>query len=144
MTDPRRIDSAAIRAKVTEQSYDRGVEYVHAGAVESATTRGDQLFATVQGSEWDPYHVIVTFTGDDFAATCTCPYDWGGYCKHVVAVLLIGDDDVPPIPVASKAPVAQLVDGLEAPALRVLVQRLVDDCPALADTVDGFCGVESI
>ena len=144
MTDPRRIDSDAIRAKVTEQSYDRGVDYYHASAVESATMRGDQLFATVQGSEWDPYHVIVTFTNDDFTATCTCPYDWGGYCKHVVAVLLIGDDDDRSVPVVSKAPVAQLVDGLDAPALRVLVRRLVDACPALADAVDEFCGVESI
>lgn len=144
MTDPRRIAIDAIRAKVTEQSYDRGVDYYHASAVESATMRGDQLFATVQGSEWDPYRVIVTFTGDDFTAACTCPYDWGGYCKHVVAVLLTVDDDVPPIPVASKAPVAQLVDGLEAPALRVLVQRLVDACPAPADAVDELCGVESI
>ncbi len=144
MTDLPRIDSAAIRAKVTEQSYDRGVDYYHASAVESATLRGDQLFATVQGSEWEPYGVVVTFTGDDFTAACTCPYDWGGYCKHVVAALLTVDDDDPPIPVASKAPVAELVDGLEAPALRVLVQRLVDACPALADTVDEFCGVESI
>ena len=144
MTGLPRISIDAILAKVTDQSYDRGVDYYHASAVESATTRGDQLFATVQGSEWDPCHVIVTFTGDDFTATCTCPYDWGGYCKHVVAGQQNGNDDVPPIPVASKAPVAELVDRLEAPALRVLVQRLVDDCPALADTVDGFCGVESI
>ena len=21
-------------------------------------------------------------------ANCSCPYDWGGYCKHIVAVLL--------------------------------------------------------
>ncbi len=144
MTDPRRIAIDAIRAKVTEQSYDRGVDYYHASAVESATTRGDQLFVTVQGSEWDPYSIVVSFTGDDFTASCTCPYDWGGYCKHVVSALLTVDDDDPPIPIESKAPVAQLVDGLEAPALRVLVQRLVDDCPALADAVDEFCGVESI
>ena len=144
MTDLRHIAIDAIRAKVTEQSYDRGVNYYHASAVESATMRGDQLFATVQGSEWDPYHVIVTFTGDDFTASCTCPYDWGGYCKHVVAVFMTIDDDDPPIPIATKTPVAELVDGLDALALRVLVQRLVDACPALADTVDEFCGVESI
>ena len=144
MTDRRHIAIDAIRAKVTEQSYDRGVNYYHASAVESATMRGDQLFATVQGSEWDPYHVIVTFTGDDFTASCTCPYDWGGYCKHVVAVFITIDDDDPPIPIATKTPVAELVDGLDALALRVLVQRLVDACPALADTVDEFCGVESI
>ena len=106
--------------------------------------RGDQLFATVQGSEWDPYRVIVTLAGDDFTAACTCPYDWGGYCKHVVAVLLTVDDDDCSIPVAVKPGVAELVDGLEAPYLRVLVQRLVDDCPAPADAVDELCGVESI
>lgn len=33
MTDPRRIAIDAIRAKVTEQSYDRGVDYYHASAV---------------------------------------------------------------------------------------------------------------
>jgi len=24
----------------------------------------------------------------DIEASCTCPYDWGGYCKHIVATLL--------------------------------------------------------
>ena len=25
---------------------------------------------------------------DDFTASCTCPYNWEGYCKHVVTALL--------------------------------------------------------
>ena len=143
MTDLPRIPTDAILAKVAGQSYERGVDYYDASAVETATLRGDQLFATVQGSEWDPYGVVVTFNGDDFTASCTCPYDWGGYCKHVVAVLLTVDDDDPSIPVASKTAVAELVDGLDAPTLRALVQRLVEACPSLADAVDEFCGVES-
>ena len=144
MTDLPRIAIDAIRAKVTEQSYDRGVDYHHASAVESVTLRGNQLFAAVQGSEWEPYGVVVTFTAEDFTASCTCPYDWGGYCKHVVAVLLTVDDDDPTIPVASKPPVGELVAGLDAPDLRALVQRLIETCPTVMDTVDEFCGVESI
>ena len=143
MTNLPRITTAGIRAKVTDQSYDRGVSYYHAGAVASATLRGNQLFAAVQGSEWDPYQVGVTFAGHDFTTSCTCPYDWGGYCKHVVAVLLTIGDDEPPIPIAAGPPVAQLLDELDAAALRVLIQRLIQTCPALMDTVDEFCGVES-
>ena len=144
MNNLPRITTAAISAKVTEQSFDRGVNYYHAGAVENATLRGNQLFAAVQGSEWDPCQVGVTFTGDDFNASCTCPYDWGGYCKHVVPVLLTVADDEPPIPIAAGPPVAELLDGLDVSALRALIRRLIETCPALMDTVDEFCGVESI
>ena len=98
MTNPPYITEAAIRAKVTESSYDRGVDYYHSGTVESATLRGSQLFAAVPGSEWDPYQVGVTFLGSDFTASCTCPYEWGGYCKHVVATLLTVNDDNSPFP----------------------------------------------
>ena len=138
-----RITTAGIRAKVNDHSYERGVGCYHAGAVESATLRGNQLFAAVQGSEWNPYQVGVTFTGEDFTASCTCPYDWGGYCKHVVAVLLTVGDDDPPIPIAAGPPLADLLDGLDAAVLRDLVQRLIETWPALTDTVDEFCGVES-
>ena len=51
MTNLPRITEAAIRGKVTEQSYDRGVDYYQSGTVESATIRGNQLFADVQGSD---------------------------------------------------------------------------------------------
>ena len=142
MNNLPRITTAAISATVTEQSFDRGVDYYHTGAVESATLRGNQLFAAVQGSEWDPHQVGVTFTGNDFTASCNCPYDWGGYCKRVVAVLLTVGDDDPPIPIAAGPPLADLLDGLDAAVLRDLVQRLVETCPTLMDTVDEFCGAE--
>ena len=139
ITNPSCITDVAIRAKVTEQSYDRGVDYYHAGTVESATIRGNQLFAAVQGSEWDPYQVGITFSGTDFTASCTCPYDWGGYCKHVVAVLLTASDDNSPVPVVVKPPVADLLDELDAAALRGLVHLLVEAAPTLLETVDEFC-----
>lgn len=75
-------------------------------------------------------------------ASCTCPYDWGGYCKHVVAVLLTVGDDEPPILIDVKPPVSDLIEGLDAPAPRVLVQQLIEANPALVDVVDNFRGVK--
>ena len=139
MTTPPRITEAVIRAKSTASSYDRGVDYYCQGAVESATLRGSQLFAAVQGSEWEPYRVGVTFLGSDFTASCTCPYDWGGYCKHIVATLLAVADDDSPVPIEAKPPIADLLGGMDANALRALIHRLVEADPALADIVDDFC-----
>ena len=142
MTNPPYITEAAIRAKVTESSYARGVDYYHSGTVESATLRGSQLFAAVPGSEWDPYQVGVTFLGSDFTASCTCPYEWEGYCKHVVAAVLAVIDEDPPVPVDTAPPLADLLDNPDAPALRALVHRLVEAAPALVEVVDDFCDTE--
>lgn len=142
MTNLPHITEDDMRAKVTEQSYDRGVDYYHSGTVESATLRGNQLFAAVQGSEWDPYQVGITFSGASFTASCTCPYDWGGYCKHVVAALLTVSDENSPVPVAVKPPVADLLDELDADELRGLVCVLVEADPSLLDIVDAFCSEE--
>ena len=140
MTNLPYITEAAIRAKVTEKSYDRGVDYHNWGMVERATLRGSQLFAEAPGSEWQNYQVGVNFTDDSFTASCTCPYDWGGYCKHIVATLLTcnnGDGDH--VPIATAAPVADLLAGLDADALRALAHRLVEAEPSLIDIVDDFC-----
>ena len=104
--------------------------------------RGSQLFAAVPGSEWDPYQVGVTFLGSDFTASCTCPYEWEGYCKHVVAAVLAVIDEDPPVPVDTAPPLADLLDNLDAPALRALVHRLVEAAPALVEVVDDFCDTE--
>ena len=141
MTAIPHITEAAIRAKVTAKSFARGEAYYCQGAVESATRRGSQLFAAVQGSEWEPYRVGVAITDGDFTASCTCPYDWEGYCKHIVATLLtyINPDDGHSVPIATATPIADLLAGLDAPALRTLVHRLIAADPALADIVDEFC-----
>ncbi|MBS3793159.1 SWIM zinc finger family protein [Candidatus Bipolaricaulota bacterium] len=47
---------------------------------------GDRVTAKVQGSQL--YEVRLNLGRNDFGARCSCPYDWGGYCKHIVATLL--------------------------------------------------------
>ena len=79
----------------------------------------------------------------DFTASCTCPYELGGYCKHVVATLLTVNDDNSPVPIDTKPPVAVLLDGLDAVTLRGLMHRVVEANPLLLDIVDEFCSYKT-
>jgi len=88
MTIPA-LSEATIRAHSAAESYSRGRSYYDHGAVSNLVLRGNQLQADVEGSQYTPYRVGVTFDqGGITSARCTCPYDWGGWCKHIVAVLL--------------------------------------------------------
>ena len=126
-----------ILANVTESSFERGRTYYKSEMVESAFQRGNRLFAEVIGSEWEPYRVGVALQEDDFSASCTCPYDWGGYCKHIVAVLLTFIHDRDRITV--RAPIEDLLSKLDTGELKTLVIRMVESDPRLADVVDSFC-----
>ena len=130
------ISEELILAKVTSKSFERGKDYYDWGMVETIVRRGNRLFAEVLGSEEDPYNVGVFFQQDDFTASCTCPYDWGGYCKHIVAVLLtwINDRDL----VAARAPIEELLSQLDADRLRALIFQMVETDPGLAETIDEF------
>jgi len=124
-----------IRAGASDQSYERGVSYYHDGAVSDVVRRGNLLTAHVQGSEYAPYEIAVTLTddGDIGSATCTCPYDWGGYCKHIVAVLLtaLAEDAV-----AVKPDLETLLAGLTEAQLRRVLHALADEQPALIAAIE--------
>ena len=78
-----------IHQRCTEQSYTRGLNYFHAGAIGNPVLHGYTLSATCDGSDIDPYRVTVELTSTEIASTyCSCPYDWAGDCKHIVALLL--------------------------------------------------------
>ena len=101
MAEPTYTESF-IRLHATPQSYERGVAYYYDGSVLSMERRGDELVGQVEGSQYEPYQVRITFTGDTLeSAFCDCPYEWGGWCKHVVAVLMA----------ALKRPLRQLGQG---------------------------------
>ena len=72
-------------------------------------------------------------------ASCTCLYDWGGYCKHVVATLLTVIYDSSSVPIDTKPLGSRVAAGLDADALRALVHHLIEADPVLVDIVDEFC-----
>ena len=82
-----------IRQRCTPQSFTRGTEYFHDGAIGNPVFHGYTLSAACHGTDIDPYRVCVELMPTGIAAThCSCPYDgdFGGYgdCKHIVALLL--------------------------------------------------------
>ncbi|MHC3438647.1 SWIM zinc finger family protein [Natrialbaceae archaeon A-gly3] len=80
----------AIRDLCTAQSFQRGVSYAEDGRVQDLTVEGRKVTATVRGSR--EYRTTVDLSADDFDGWCSCPYDYAGDCKHIVAVLLtVGD-----------------------------------------------------
>src|SRR5690348_948455 len=84
-----KLSEATIRAHASPDSFSRGRSYYDRGAVSNLTLRGARLQAEVEGSQYTPYRVSLTFDQSGVtSASCTCPYDWGGWCKHIVAVLL--------------------------------------------------------
>ncbi|HEX6384316.1 MAG TPA: SWIM zinc finger family protein, partial [Anaerolineae bacterium] len=119
----------------TGQSFSRGQEYYEDGFVLSLMQRGNTLYAEVQGSQYEPYEVAVTFEDDGIEDTyCTCPYDWGGICKHIVAVLLNAIHDAQDI---EERPAAEaLLADLDAAQLHSLLLKAIEYRPDVLDLVE--------
>ena len=84
-----RLTEAHIRELASEKSFDRGEAYYHDGSVLEPVRQERELRAQCQGSDYEPYQVSATLSKSGIAETsCTCPYDYGGICKHIVALLL--------------------------------------------------------
>ncbi|MCP5101587.1 MAG: hypothetical protein GY943_39085 [Chloroflexi bacterium] len=54
--------------------------------VRNGTRHGQSLFAKVGKSRM--YQVEIEVDAGGIHAVCSCPYNWGGYCKHIGALLL--------------------------------------------------------
>ena len=80
-----------IRELCTEESYERGQRYLRQGRVTHLERFGNKITAIVSGTA--DYKVTIRVNEKDIEAACTCPYDWGGYCKHIVATLLALSED---------------------------------------------------
>ena len=89
--DSERLDTITEFLSLVEpRIYDRGVRYYENGMVTRLVRDGAHCSAKVSGSDWEPYDVDILLTEDDRVKDwyCTCPYDGGDVCKHVVAALI--------------------------------------------------------
>lgn len=145
------LTPGTVRALVPEAVYARGVRYAEVGAVVALTWRGAELHAAVEGSAEAPYRVAVRRVArgraagalDTLAAVCTCPYmsEWDGWCKHVVAVLLVASGDPDGTP--RQPTVAELVAAHDRAALVRLLGALVERAPELYDLVADIADTDS-
>jgi uncharacterized Zn finger protein len=137
MTDERvpPLTETTVRELTRPQSYERGESYYEAGRVLELTRRGEMLRAAVEGSQDEPYTVLIKFDDAGVVRTeCSCPYDYGGICKHRVAVLLTCLRD--PDKIEHRPPVSDLLSDASRDQLVALIDELVETHPHLIDWVE--------
>ena len=137
-----KLTEADVHRLSTPQSFERGEDYYALGAVLDAQQRGNTITTQVEGSQYEPYRVTVTLgpTGIE-EADCTCPYDWGGICKHIVATLLTWVREPDGFHVL--APVDKLLAGRSKEDLIVLVKEMIAREPDLARLLELPLGPDS-
>ena len=128
-----------IRGRASDQSFEKGGAYYRSGAIYDpswqSTAGGVVLTALCEGSSAPAYRLRVELdAGGVRSVSCTCPYDWGGDCKHIVAVLLMylhKRDDF-----SEQKSVGDLLAGMEKDSLAALIARLVERNPDLYDEIE--------
>ena len=134
MTLPKLTESD-IRQLASVQSFQRGEGYYASGAVMEPQLQGNAVTARVSGSEYQPYRVTITLGLTGVTHTrCTCPYDWGGICKHIVATLLAWVRD--PGSFRELDSIDDLLAGRSREDLAVLIKEMIAQQPGLARLLD--------
>lgn len=129
------LSEALIREGASGESFRRGREYHREGAVLSLVLRADILHAEVAGSEPETYAITVRWGRVGIPdADCTCPYEYGGWCKHIVAALLAYIDD--PGSVEERPSPEELLAGLDEDELRSVILSLAERVPSLPDVLE--------
>ena len=123
-------DAATLQAQCGAKVWQRGVELKSSRALSDLVRAGNELFGRCGGSEFEPYHLHAQRKeGGAFEAHCSCPFDGGGWCKHLVALFLRyaetpGDFEVTP-------PIGEIVSALNREELNALVEGWVRRSPEL-------------
>lgn len=129
------FSEAILQNNTNPKSYQRGEQYYLQRAVESLTQRGQLLLAMVGGSEDNLYQVTIEFEEEDISsAYCTCPYDYDGWCKHIVATLLTALRQ--PARVEERPTLEQLLERLKPEQILDLLREIAVDNPEILDKID--------
>ena len=142
MASPK-LTEASIRAGASEKVFARGQELFRRGAVSQTAIRGDTLSGECEGNESPFYKARIELDeGGVRSASCTCPYDFGGYCKHLVALLLAYARE--PERFAVRQNPADLLSGLSREQLLALLTRLLRELPDLSDRIEAALAAPSV
>ena len=131
------ITEDQIQDRCTKKVFSRGEGYFHNEAIENAIFHDWTLSANCYGSEDTPYRVSVELTPTGIAdAECSCPYDWGGDCKHIVALLLTYIHEIDEI--RSVEPILTAIAEKPRATLLHIISELLKREPALVPIVKTY------
>lgn len=140
---PSKIADATIRAGASEQVFARGQELFRSGAVSHTAIQSNVLSGRCEGIE-SPFYIVRAelVEGGVRSDSCSCPYDFGGYCKHVVALLLTYTRD--PERFAVRQETTELLADLSREQLLALLTKLLNEHPDLSDLVEATLAAPSV
>jgi uncharacterized Zn finger protein len=120
-------------------SFSRGKTYFRGNRIFNAVRRSDLLRARCRGSSGGPYLVEATLapagkpkSRNPVTYLCNCPR--GGFCKHVVALLLTWIDK--PESFAVRPPIADLLAGKSREELVALIEAMLAADPNLEPLIE--------
>ncbi|NDJ22888.1 SWIM zinc finger domain-containing protein [Nostoc sp. B(2019)] len=129
------ISEFTIRRNANAKSFQRGEAYYESGAVNVVIQRGHRLHAEVEGNEAKPYRVSLNFDSSQLmSVNCTCAYNFDGWCKHIVATMLVCARQAETI--EQRPTLEQLLDRLDHVQTQRLLQELVAEYPPLIEVID--------
>lgn len=130
-----KVTEAHVRELASEKSFARGETYFRDGAVLEPVRQVMELRAQCEGSDYELYQVSATLAKSGIAETsCTCPYDYEGICKHLVALLLTYVHE--PQAFRSIPPLSALLAGRSREELIALIGELIKREPGLLSLVE--------
>jgi uncharacterized Zn finger protein len=124
------ITESILKSLSTAESYARGSELYLSDAIFDTFRQGNVFTGKCEGTSAPFYQLRVTVDESGIQeAICTCPYDWGGLCKHVIALMLtyIHDSDA----FIEHKRVEELLNNLDKESLVRLIGKMVDKDPDL-------------
>ncbi|MGJ5629386.1 SWIM zinc finger family protein [Nostoc sp. CALU 1950] len=129
------ISEFTIRRHANAKSFQRGEAYYEAGAVSTVIQRGHLLQADVAGTQARPYHVNLNFDSSGLTSVnCTCAYNFDGWCKHIVATMLVCARNSESI--EQRPTLEQLLNRLDYIQTQRLLQELVAEYPPMIEAID--------
>lgn len=136
-----KLTEAQVRALANEKSFERGKSYYQGGALGEPLRQGWELRAECEGSEYEPYQICVTLDEKGIAAnSCTCPYDWGGICKHTIALLLAYVHNLQAFRVLE--PLDKMLASKTKDDLIAIIQDMLRHKPELMSVVELTIGIK--
>lgn len=143
-TDTAAVDRFApltdddIKELTDSGSFSRGRSYFRGGAIVDPVLTGETITAGCWGSEPYPYRVRATLARqgakDRFPRDCDCTCPRGGFCKHIVALLLTWIDN--PLAFEERPPLRESLAERSKDDLIAIIERLIEHDPELYRLVE--------
>ena len=124
------ISEDTLKSLSTPTSFSRGDELYQDGAIFDTSRQSNVLRGKCRGSSAPYYEIVVRLDEGGFQeAYCSCPYSFGGLCKHIIALMLTFIHS--PDEFAEKKSVYELLESLSKDEIISVISKMVNRYPEL-------------